>query len=391
MSGKQRSNKTKYIPKSRAEIKALAIEARARFNLHTSHAPNFHSLISLLSTAYPEIRIKFVSDILLPHADARAYPSAKLIRFRQGVKQGLLRGDSRTNWTFAHELGHVLCGHPKRPFRYRAERVEEASGARHRKPNKIDQFMALLEEEAHYFAAEFIAPTDLALKFHSVEQLRLNFNLSSEAARRRFDEIEDHKIDVVKRSILETIASHRGPSGSMLAPFKNNLDGAALLTLCASHLLIDAFESMRPNRLSSTSLVAASVAAAIATVQPIRGKSLLQVPLHLISSANQDCAFRTAAALLQVKTNLLDAELKVSLCRVSMELLEGGFLKQLVMTSEGLIKNSSTQISRGQFPSYSEYNTIYDIPWCDLHPLERIANLFELLDLAFNKSQDQVL
>ena len=149
----------KYTAKTYSEIIRLARLLRQILKIDHRFAPNLLEIFDQLKRFFPKLRLKIVPDFLLPDAEARAYPKHWLIKIRQGIYDGLLRGDARARWTLAHELGHILLQHPRRPFR-----VRDTNSARPIDPR--------LEREANIFAREFLVPAHLARNYKTIEELR---------------------------------------------------------------------------------------------------------------------------------------------------------------------------------------------------------------------------
>ena len=87
---------------------------------------------------------------------------------------GSIRSEARIRWTLSHEIGHIVAGH----FIELAD-----TGA-------IPSDICYMEDEANYFAANFLAPIPAirALKAHSADDIRVWFGLSRAAAQNRWDE-----------------------------------------------------------------------------------------------------------------------------------------------------------------------------------------------------------
>lgn len=114
-----------------------------------------------------------VRDIVrcLKSADGCTHYSRKTGRYLIAVNRDG-RSAGRILWTTAHELGHIAAGH----FLEIAEAVLPPS--------------AVMEEEADYFAAEYLAPLEEIWKIRAKrpEDIRRRFGLSQEAAEYRWSE-----------------------------------------------------------------------------------------------------------------------------------------------------------------------------------------------------------
>ena len=89
------------------------------------------------------------------------------------------RNAGRILWTMAHELGHIMAGH----F------LELADDGR---PEASPSELLYMEEEADYFAANFLAPFQAmeSLRVQSAADIRDWFGLSQTAADRRWTEYQ---------------------------------------------------------------------------------------------------------------------------------------------------------------------------------------------------------
>lgn len=79
----------------------------------------------------------------------------------------------RCNFTLAHELGHIFCGHLERPM-----------------DMKTPETIRLEDEEANAFAAELLMPVSMAGLFCSVQEAADGLLVSEAAMRRRLEETE---------------------------------------------------------------------------------------------------------------------------------------------------------------------------------------------------------
>src|ERR1700744_3210459 len=159
--------KQKYVRKSPEYIKQKARELRRRLNIDNLHAPDLHYHVILrFAQVFPDFKLKEVLDADLPHSDARAYCKAKVLKVRKSVLHLISHyGDGRARFTIAHELGHLVLDHPK-------SRLDR------RKPNEtIPESEQVFEDEADLFASEFLAPSHLASKCETSEEIRTLFQI----------------------------------------------------------------------------------------------------------------------------------------------------------------------------------------------------------------------
>ena len=146
---KRRHKKITYVPKSPKVIRAIARDLRARLGIDDKFAPDLAHILNRLTEVYPKFRYRVVEDGDLPDMEAKAYSKAFMLKVRQTVMNALRTyGDPRSRFTIAHELGHLLLGHPgNQPRARRGETIRSAQD--------------LLEHEANLFASEFLIPSHL--------------------------------------------------------------------------------------------------------------------------------------------------------------------------------------------------------------------------------------
>ncbi len=95
-----------------------------------------------------------------------------------------INNDARISWTIMHEIGHIILGH----LTDFEETALDRGGITNNK-------YAVLEIEAHFFAAEFLMPTAL-LKYFSditVDEIVLLFGVSEEAAAKKQKRVFDSR------------------------------------------------------------------------------------------------------------------------------------------------------------------------------------------------------
>ena len=366
------------------EIARFTRLIRKILSVHGQKAPNLLVVFEQLKKVFPKLRLRVVENTELPAAEARAYPAYWIIKIRRGIFEGLLRGDVGARWTFAHELGHVLLQHPGKPFRMRA-----ASGSN------------IVEQQAHIFAAQLLAPSDLAKKYKTAEEIALAFQISIEAARRRLSEIRleerskaigsrrsphlnrnetSHLEDLgalICSAISATIAENRLASISV-EPWKNNLFSTSLLTAKAAQLLLDAHESVRSTSVESGFMRAACVASAIFTVGPIREIGSNNTRSEEITRLNELCALKATGSLLGFDFGNLDNIVSMNKFRNAGMAFSFDYLTSLIQRGDRIIAGTSTILHFRDLPLYYDYNENNDISWREVHALENLAKIFVL-------------
>jgi hypothetical protein len=405
MARSKRTVRKEYTPREIARFVRLI---RKMLGIHNRTTFNLLLVFEYLKKIFPLLEIQVVedSDPELGGAEARAYPESWLIKISRGVHEGLLRGYYGARWTFAHELGHVLLQHPGRPPRDRSSErdlllvegstVRERSAFLNRKRSNAD----VIEDQAHNFAAEFLAHTDLANSY-SIEEIGPVFNISNKAARQWFWQmalektsrqfgtkrrpsqnpsesvrLEDHAA-IICEAISVTIREQAVSSNILLQPLKNNLFSASVLSSKAAEFLLIAYESARGTGSHDDLAIAASLAAAILTIKPIR--QIVTTKAIEIPELNLLCALRSSATLLGVKISDQDIKFATKNDDAPAIAFRGEYLRGLIAFGERSIAGPTTVLHLRELPSYNDYNGDNDISWSEVHQLEVIMKVLALM------------
>jgi Zn-dependent peptidase ImmA (M78 family) len=175
---KRNPRKSKYLPKSPEQVRAIAQELRRQLGIQHQHAPDISLLFYRMRALYPKFKLKEVKDSDLPDMEAKAYSGAFMLKVREGIMNALRTyGDARSRFTVAHELGHLLLGHP-------------GNQARGRPGKKVSTAQMVLENEANLFASEFLIPTNLLDRSFTTGRISQSFQVSLDVADRRRRELE---------------------------------------------------------------------------------------------------------------------------------------------------------------------------------------------------------
>jgi Zn-dependent peptidase ImmA (M78 family) len=365
-----------------SEIRRFVRLIRRILRIDDQRAPNILLIFERLKKIFPRLRIRIVEDSELGKAEAQAYPTYWIVKLRRGVYEGLLRGDTGARWTLAHELGHVLLRHPGKPHRRRvASNFNE------------------IERQAHIFAAQLLAPSHLVERYKSPAAIATAFQLSLEAAKRRFCEVMTEKhgklvgnatatvSDARERTDLDDLASDICSAISSVIsevlsgeapvePLNDNLFTTSMLVTTASNLLLDAFVSVRPDNVTNRFVRAACVATAVVTIRPIREIGAPTSFSNRLPAINQLCGLASAAALLDMPfrvSQTLDGDLPAPVA-----LPVTGFLSALVNYFEDKVATPSEILHFSDMPTYNEYNETNDISWPEIHLVAQLARLLEL-------------
>jgi Zn-dependent peptidase ImmA (M78 family) len=171
------------------EIRATAEQLRRDLGIQDQHAPDLAHLLNRLHEVFPKFKLKVVKDTDLPNMEAKAYTNACILKVRDGIMNALRTyGDVRARFTVAHELGHLMLGHPGNQPRPRPKR-------------EFDAPLSILESEANTFASEFLMPSELIDRKFSNDRISRLFQVSIEAAARRRRELST--LTVSHRSLPE--------------------------------------------------------------------------------------------------------------------------------------------------------------------------------------------
>jgi len=181
MRGKRVSKNLAYKSKTVDEIRNLARDLRKRLGIDTQYAPDLWLVLRRFGELYPGFKLKTVADSDFPHIEAKAYGRAFMMKLRESFETALkYYGDARARFTVAHELGHLLLGHPGNQPRIRADNK-----------NNSQLIEPELEREANIFASEFLMPSDLVDPSMSADEISRLFKVSLDTALRRESEIRD--------------------------------------------------------------------------------------------------------------------------------------------------------------------------------------------------------
>ncbi|RXH14736.1 ImmA/IrrE family metallo-endopeptidase [Bradyrhizobium guangzhouense] len=355
---------------------------RKLLGIHDQKSPDILDIFERLKQIFPRLRIRIVADADLPGAEARAYPALWIIKIRKGIYEGLLRGDAGARWTFAHELGHVLLQHPGSPHRRRSA------------PQDV------IERQAHMFAAQLLAPSDLVRKFKLPENVASAFQLSSKAARHRLWEVKledrgrqfDSEIpedsEQANSSALEYLASIACPQLSntldrarvtfpTLQPWKDNLLCTSLLISTAHQLLLDAYESTRQKPANNKFIRAAIMVTAIHAISPIREFGSHDLPPKVLLEINSIFALNAATSFLGIPSDQFAANPKIG---IDADIVPPCcYLSGLIQSFEVSVLNASTILHLGDMPTYRDYCEGDDITWREILGIERLARYLSLL------------
>jgi hypothetical protein len=370
--------------------------------IHDRNTFNLLIVFEQLRKLFPKLEIRVVPDSELIGREARAYPRLWLIKIRQGVYEGLLRGDFRSRWTFAHELGHVVLEHPGNPNRNCLPEDCSPMVRLAASKSRTSANDTLIEAQADIFAAEFLAPTDLASECTCPEQIGAVFQLSGYASRRRFLEIalekasrsfgtkksleastaeivqlEDHAA-IIYRAIASTIFERSASSSLLLEPLGNSFFNASILSAKTAELLLWAYERDSTPSSRDKFTVAASLAIAALTLKPIREISSSSSGGSEILKINQICALKICASFLNI--DIRDLERRFANKDDDGPALSFGsnYLESFIRGVDKLVRPPFKILHCWELPSHVDYSRKQDICGVETRQLEVIARVFAL-------------
>lgn len=168
----------KVVPRSAADIRAIAVNARRVLGIGNDRF-KAAMLLDLLCDKF-NITIDVVSDESIPaHIEAQCFPSKFTIEFPERTWEQIENGSTRGHFTLAHELGHLILQHDFSLHR-------EASPHVH-KPFQDSEW------QADQFAAEFLMPlsTINGMRLFQAEDLAEFFDVSVKAAEVRLAKLRN--------------------------------------------------------------------------------------------------------------------------------------------------------------------------------------------------------
>jgi hypothetical protein len=157
--------------RARAFLKRIGLEHQVK--------PDLMTIIAKIKRIDPGFKYARVPDDQMPHAEAHWYSDDHCVSMRESVFIGMQRGEPRARMTVAHELCHYLLKHKGYLNRSTQKTVSEISSDRVRRQ----------EREAKRMAAALLAPEHLVSENATAEQISEIFELSTEAAIYRVEEI----------------------------------------------------------------------------------------------------------------------------------------------------------------------------------------------------------
>jgi hypothetical protein len=171
--------KSDYSPKSLDQIRQITRDFRRRVGVDDQRSPDIWVLLLKLPELYPRFKKKIVADDDRPHVEAKAYCDAFLLKIRESSENALKYfGDPRTRFTVAHELGHLILGHPGNNPRLA---LGDDNGTILIDPE--------LEREANIFASELLMPFHLVEPSMTKGEISRLFQVSLDTAAIRIHEL----------------------------------------------------------------------------------------------------------------------------------------------------------------------------------------------------------
>lgn len=173
-------------PRSDQDIEHLALACRIQAASEREWMPDIFDLVERLkkSGRLSGLQVIVRHDDDLVGDDARAFVEQRVIEVKKSVYDGARKGVPRDRMTIAHEIGHVVLDHRGEPKSRKPGAVGREKG--------ISPFRSA-ERQATVFAARFLMLGDQVKQCKSPAEVVARFNVSSEAARIRFEQVNDRE------------------------------------------------------------------------------------------------------------------------------------------------------------------------------------------------------
>jgi len=161
-------------PLSRVDIREIANFFRQQCKLIDA---KFFPIVEFLEFVMPQLDPQFVWESIsrfeMGSKHGLAYPDDKLIKIREDVYEGAVKGNGRDRFTIAHEIGHY--------FLHKKERVSFA-----RTMGLAEKLPAFRNPEwqADAFAGELLAPPHI-IKDMTIFEVARFCGISQQAARKQ--------------------------------------------------------------------------------------------------------------------------------------------------------------------------------------------------------------
>ena len=167
-------------PRSRKDIEALAVSWLDHFGFFHHYVANLPGILEHdMPELVPGFILKIVEDCMLPDAYASTKFDPLEITVRESVYNGMIKGEPRSRFTIAHEIGHALMHSTDRTL----QRASVPVAAR-----KLNRSYSA-EWQADCFASSFLMPEHIARTFDNPQELSQNCQVSLAAAQIRLSEL----------------------------------------------------------------------------------------------------------------------------------------------------------------------------------------------------------
>ena len=135
---------------------------------------------NVLHLLVPDFTLEIVPKEKMPDKHGETFPTRKLIRIREDVYLGAVRGNGRDRLTIAHEIAHLFL-HADSISLCRLEPGQEL------KPYEDPEW------QANAFAGELLAPSYLIMELSPYE-VHMRFHVSMDAAKVQLRTLQTHPI-----------------------------------------------------------------------------------------------------------------------------------------------------------------------------------------------------
>ena len=160
----------------------IVIQFRTRLGMKDIEFIDLAAALEKMVHLFKGFSYRLVPDNKLHGANGMYNPETGLMEIPNSVFLGMKNRIPRCRFTVAHEIAHVALKHEGVRFRHIERKAYE----------KANPTIWRDEREAEQFAALFLAPTHLADKYKTAEEIYKTFGLSGDASEIRLKEIEAH-------------------------------------------------------------------------------------------------------------------------------------------------------------------------------------------------------
>lgn len=161
-------------------LKSIVVRFREMLGIIDVEYIDLEAVLEIMVRLFPGFSYRCVPDDELHGAKGMYNSETDTMEIPNNVFLGMKNRIPHFRFSVAHEIAHAVLRHEGVRFRHAERKAYE----------KANSNVWRDEREAEKFAAIFLAPTHLAKKCKTVEELQRTFGLSSDASEIRMKEIE---------------------------------------------------------------------------------------------------------------------------------------------------------------------------------------------------------